>query len=138
MTDQLWEKDDSLLPKRFIGKISNMKDFWSSVSDEDSINEKRNKFKFANRDPFAGKEYLQQNIKNKKEKYTSSLVEMKRNSLESKARSQDILKDTDTKRKIKCEKGNTKEQLSFWEGVLDEKTNENEQLTEKTFPGNTR
>ena len=44
MTDQLWDHEERLLSKKLIGKISNMKDFWNSVSDEDAIVQRKGKF----------------------------------------------------------------------------------------------
>ena len=139
MTDQLWENEETLLSRKLIGKISNMKNFWNSVSDEDSIIDKKQRIKHATKDPFDGKEFLKENIKHKKQKY-ANLVDMKNNhDLEVKGtRSQnDILEDIEIKRKIKCERGNTKDQLSFWEGVLEERSDlENDKTTERNFPGN--
>ena len=66
MTDQLWENEETLLSRKLIGKISNMKNFWNSVSDEDSIIDKKQRIKHATKDPFDGKEFLKENIKHKK------------------------------------------------------------------------
>ena len=78
MTDQLWENEESLLSRKLIGRISNMKNFWSSVSDEDSIIDKKKKIKNSTNDPFAGKEYLKENIKSKTKKY-ANLVQANNN-----------------------------------------------------------
>ena len=134
MTDQMWDHEESLLSKKLIGKISNMKSFWNSVSDEDSVLQRKSKF--ATTEPFAGKEFLQENIRNKKERY-ANLLEKKSNQLKLDPKPQDPLKNIETKRKIKGEKGNTKEHLSFWEGVLEDKNKRNidTSLTEKNYPG---
>ena len=135
MTDKLLTKDQSLLSKKLIGKISNMKQFWNSVSDDDLLIEKMKRVKCKTMDPFSGMDHLTENLKSKKAKY-ANLVAAYNNVPESENSQKNILEDVAIKRKMKCEKGNTKEQLSFWEGILTERSNEDESVGAKPVLGN--
>ena len=75
-----------------------MKNFWNSVSDEDSVLQRKSKF--ATTEPFAGKEFLQENIRNKKERY-ANLLEKKSSLPKPDGRSHDPSKNDETKRKTK-------------------------------------
>ena len=123
MTDQLWDHEERLLSKKLIGKISNMKDFWNSVSDEDAIVQRKGKFKTT--EPFAGKEFLQKNIQSKKDRYDSLL-----------AKKSGPSKDAEIRRTLKWEKGSTNPK-SFWEGAVEDKNKRNSDKTmaEKEITG---
>ena len=123
MTDQLWDHEERLLSKKLIGKISNMKDYWNSVSDEDAIIQRKGKF--ATTEPFAGKEFLQKNIQSKKDRYVSLLEEKNRTS-----------KDDEIQRRLKWEKG-SKNPTSFWKEVVEDKNKRNadKTLEEKSYSG---
>ena len=123
MTDQLWDHEERALSKKLIGKISNMKDYWNSVSDEDAIIQRKGKF--ATNEPFAGKEFLQKNIQTKKDRYINLLE--KRNNTS---------KDDDARRKLKWEKG-SKNPTTFWKEAVEDKNKRNadKNLAEKSLPG---
>ena len=135
MTDQLWENEEAGLSKKFIGKISNMKEFWSSVSDDDCLSREKNKETHINKGPFSKNEHLKENIQNKRERYIN-LVDAKNNGPESRCLSEDILDDNEIEQKRKCEKGNTKEHLTFWEGILEEKRDDDAKAPDKEVLGN--
>ena len=58
MTDQLWEGEDGPLSKKLIGRISNMKQFWNGVSDDESTFEKRRGGKIKSHHQFSGSDLL--------------------------------------------------------------------------------
>ena len=117
MADQLREDKKSVLTKILNGNITNMKQFWNAVSDDDSKIKSKNRKTFDTRgDPFSREQCLSQNITNKMERYIN-LTEAKNNGQDSKSLSEDIVNDTNLKYQQGWEKGNTKEQSSFWEGI---------------------
>ena len=127
MTDQLWEGEDAPLSKKLIGRISNMKQFWNGVSDDDSAFEKRRGGKINSHYQFSGCDLLRDNLKTRRERF-AAMVEAEYKCPIPKAHTPDMLEDIDVKRKLKCEKGNTKEQLSFWEGVLEGQVDDHERI----------
>ena len=134
MTDQLWEGEDGTLSKKLIGRISNMKQFWNGVSDDESAFEKRRGGKIQNRNQFSGSDLLHENLKKRRERF-AAMAEAEYKCPIPKAYTPDMLEDIDVKRKLKCERGNTKEQLSFWEGVLEDQGNGPERINDNIFHG---
>ena len=134
MTDQLWEGEDAPLSKKLIGRISNMKQFWNGVSDHDSAFEKRRGGKINSHCQFSGCDLLRDNLKTRRERF-AAMVEAEYKCPIPKAHTPDMLEDIDVKRKLKCEKGNTKEQLSFWQGVLEGQVDDHERINENIFHG---
>ena len=134
MTDQLWEGEDGTLSKKLIGRISNMKQFWNGVSDDESAFEKRRCGKIQNRNQFSGIDLLHDNLKKRRERF-AAIAEAEYKCPSSSAYSPDMLDDIDVKRKLKCETGNTKEQLSFWEGILEDQSNGHERINDNIFHG---
>ena len=134
MTDQLWEGEDGTLSKKLIGRISNMKQFWNGVSDDESAFEKRRGGKIQNRNQFSGSDLLHDNLKKRRERF-AAMAEAEYKCPLSKAYTSDMLDDIDVKRKLKCETGNTKEQLSFWEGILEDQGNGHERINDNIFHG---
>ena len=134
MTDQLWEGEDGTLSKKLIGRISNMKQFWNGVSDDGSGFEKRRGGKIQNRDRFSECHLSHDNLKKRRERF-AAMAEAEYKCPIPKAYTPDMLEDIDVKRKLKCEKGNAKEQLSFWEGVLEEQGNGHERVNDNIFRG---
>jgi len=134
MTDQLWEGEDGPLSKKLIGRISNMKQFWNGVSDDESTFEKRRGGKIQSHRQFSGSDLLHDNLKKRRERF-AAMAEAEYKCPIPKAYTPDMLEDIDVKRKLKCERGNTKEQLSFWEGVLEGQVNDHERINENIFHG---
>ena len=130
MTDQLWENEETVLSKKLIGKISNMKEFWTTVSDDDSIRKNVTTAHDSGKS-LPEKELLKKSTQNRTEKYVN-FIEAKNSGewyLE-----HDILDSNDAEHKRKCEKGKTKAQLSFWEGILEEKYGDSKEPVQY-YPG---
>ena len=134
MTDQLWEGEDGPLSKKLIGRISNMKQFWNGVSDDESAFEKRRGGKIKSHHQFSVSDLLHDNLKTRRERF-AAMAEAEYKRPIPKAYTPDMLEDIDVKRKLKCERGNTKEQLSFWEGVLEDQGNGPERINDNIFHG---